>query len=161
MKVLLFSSVLLSGLIAGLMYSYSCSVNIGLRVLQNNEYIKAMQSINRAILNPYFFISFIGLLILYPVTAYRLYTNSPDISFYLLLTATLFYFVGVFGITMLGNVPLNNLLDRFTVSNASPEEITGMRLAFEKPWNNYHTLRTVASIISFGLTILSLIKQKI
>ena len=43
-----------TALIAGLLYAYSCSVNIGLGRLADAEYISAMQSINKAIQNPLF-----------------------------------------------------------------------------------------------------------
>lgn len=160
MKVLLFITVILSGLVAGLLYSYACSVNGGLKALQDSEYLKAMQSINRAILNPFFFISFIGILFIYPLALYRLYANSTDNSFYILLAAAIIYIVGVFGITMFGNVPLNNQLDKFSFMNVSENQVRSMRLIFEKPWNNYHLVRTIASVLSFCLSVLAIIKQK-
>ncbi len=160
MKVFLFTTVLFSGLISGLLYAYSCSVNPGLKSLADKEYIKAMQSINIAIQNPYFFISFMGLLLVFPITTYLLYGHQTSVSFYLFVSAMLIYFVGVFGITMFCNVPLNEKLAKFPISTATTNEISAMRQAFEKPWNRYHRIRTLASIISFGLTILSIIKQK-
>jgi uncharacterized membrane protein len=68
MKMALFTTILFSGLVAGLLYSYSTSVNPGLKALPDNEYIRAMQSINTAIQNPVFFIAFMGLLLLFPFT---------------------------------------------------------------------------------------------
>ena len=161
MKVLLFTTILFSGLIAGLLYGYSCSVNNGLKNLADNEYLKAMQSINVAIQNPWFFIVFMGLLVLFPFLSYRLYSVSVNLSFYLVVAASAIYFIGVFGVTILGNVPLNERLARFDISGVSSTEISAMRQAFERPWNNYHSIRTMASILSFALTILGLIKQKI
>src|SRR5215218_9725134 len=102
MKVLLLMTVLFSGLVAGLFYSYSCSVNLGLKSLPDSEYIKAMQSINIAIQNPVFFISFMGLLLCFPIATYQVYTE-PNTAFYLLVTAMAVYFVGVFGITVFCN----------------------------------------------------------
>jgi uncharacterized membrane protein len=160
MKVLLFTTILFSGLVAGLLYSYSTSVNPGLKTLPGNEYIRAMQSINTAIQNPVFFISFIGLLLLFPFTTYLLYNHVPKGSFYLFALAMAIYFIGVFGITMFFNVPLNEQLARFSLSTASQNEISAMRKLFEKPWNRYHTIRTILSIVSFALTILSVLKQK-
>ena len=46
-----FITILLCGLVAGLLYSYSCSVNSGLKTFADNEFIKAMQAINIAIQN--------------------------------------------------------------------------------------------------------------
>jgi len=161
MKTLLFITILFSGLIAGLLYGYSCSVNNGLKNLADNEYLKAMQSINVAIQNPLFFIVFMGLLILFPFLSYRVYSVSNVNSFYLVVASAVIYFIGVFGVTILGNVPLNERLARFDIPGASLKEISAMRQVFEKPWNNYHAIRTIASILSFGLTIVALIKQKI
>lgn len=159
-NIFIFQSILLSGLIAGLLFSYSCSVNPGLRFLSDNEYIKAMQSINNAIQNLYFFIPFLGLLLVLPISTFLNYKNQIDLSFYLVLLATIIYVFGVFGITMFGNVPLNEHLAKFSITTATSYEISEMRQSFEKPWNSYHTLRTAASIISFSLTIFSLIKSK-
>ena len=159
-SITLFSTLLFSGLIAGLLYSYSCSVNIGLKALPDDAYVKAMQSINRAIQNPYFFVCFVGLLLLFPISAWQSYGRVPLTSFYLLLAAALLYFIGVFGVTVFGNVPLNNQLAQFDISKASSGEISIMRTAFEAPWNKYHFLRTAVAVLSFGLTIAALFKIK-
>jgi len=160
-NAILFIAILLSGLVAGLLYAYSCSVNPGLKALSDREYLDAMQSINEAIQNPIFFLSFVGLLAVYPLSVYRVYTSPLNSSAYLMIIATLIYFFGVFGLTMWRNVPLNELLAKFDISQASSGQITAMRQRFEGPWNNYHGVRTFASILSFGLTILSVMKQKI
>jgi uncharacterized membrane protein len=47
---------------------------------------------------------------------------------------------------MVGNVPLNQRLAKFDVTNASGNEIAQARTGFEKPWNRLHTIRTLASI---------------
>lgn len=153
----MFITILFSGLVAGLLFGYSCSVNIGLNKLTDAEYLKAMQSINTAIQNPYFLICFTGLLILFPLTAWQLYSLQPKILFYWLILAAVLYFIGVFGVTVFGNVPLNNQLAGFTLSTASQKEISSMRLLFETEWNKFHTIRTISAILSFGFTILSII----
>jgi uncharacterized membrane protein len=152
-------SVLACGLLAGLFYGYSCSVNQGLGNLSNEKYLEAFQSINRAIQNPVFFLSFMGSLVFLIITTYLQYRNGMSSSFYCLAAATAIYAIAVFGITVVGNVPLNEQLDKFVIASASPEEISAMRNLFEKPWNNYHTTRTIASILSFVLAILSLLKS--
>lgn len=160
MKVLLFITVLFSGLVSGLLYGYTCSVNPGLKALSDIEYIKAMQSINHAIQNPIFFVSFIGLLILFPITGYMLY-QQKDYAFNLFLSAAIVYVVGVFGVTILFNVPLNDQLAKFPILTAAPHDISQMRQQFEKPWNTYHFIRTLASVIAFSLLILAVLKPKL
>ena len=161
MKVLLFFTILLSGLVAGLFYAYSCSVNIGLKNLPDAAYLKAMQLINIAIQNPLFFASFLGLPVLLIITVFKYYHAGVNTSFFLILGAAITYIIGVLGITTLFNVPLNEMLARFNIEEASRKEVSAMRLLFEKPWNTFHTIRTIASVISFALTILIALLQKI
>ncbi len=161
MKVFLFTTVLFSGLVAGLFYSYACSINIGLKTLSNIEYLKAMQSINIAIQNPVFFFSFMGLLVVFPITTVQLYRHQHLNSPHLYVLAMAIYFICVFGVTIFLNVPLNERLAKFPILTANENEISAMRETYEKPWNAFHNIRTVASILSFGLTILFIIKQKL
>jgi uncharacterized membrane protein len=100
-----------------------------------------------------------GSLLLLPLAAWMAYREGVQISFYLLLTASLVYVVGVFGVTMFGNVPLNNLLDRFDISNASADAIHAMRQKFEPKWNTLHHVRTWAAILAFVMAIISLIRR--
>lgn len=159
-KIFLFLTTFLMSLIAGLFYSYSVSVNPGLNKLSDIEYLKAMKSINRAILNPLFFLSFIGTLVISPGTTALYFRNvGADSSFYLLLTSSVIYIVGVFGVTMLGNVPLNNALDALSITNQPHRELRSGRLQFEIPWNRLHTIRTVANLFSLMLTVLALIMR--
>jgi len=153
------AGILLTGLIAGLFYGYDCSVIKGFRNIPDKEYFTAFQSINRAILNPYFFVSFMGSLLILPVVTWLSYKAAGPVSFYLLIAATILYAIGVFGVTMFGNVPLNNQLDQFDISNATPDALKALRQKFEINWNKLNAIRTYAAILSFLLTIISLAKK--
>ena len=153
-----FAAILLTGLLAGLFYGYTCSVIKGLGNLQDEVYLQSFQSIDKAIQNLYFFISFMGSLLVLPIATWLSYKNFGPATFHLLLSATLIYLVGVFGVTIFRNVPLNDQLAKFSISTSTTNEIAAMRKAFEKPWNTYHTIRTIAALISFSLAILSIIK---
>jgi len=160
-NIALLAAAFTTALIAGLFYSYSCSVNPGLGKLSDANYLSAMQSINREILNPVFFMSFMGTLVLLPLSTWLQYNPSTPLRFYLLLGATLAYGVGTFGVTMLGNVPLNNALDAFQIQSVSPETLRQQRLLFEKPWNQLHAIRTVANIVALILVLLAcIVKQE-
>lgn len=143
-----------TALSAGLFYAYSCSVNPGLGRLPDDQYLAAMQSINRAILNPVFFLSFMGTLILLPLAAWLNYRGLSQ-RFVMLAAAAVLYAIGTFGITIFGNVPLNNLLDGVDLSNASGEKLYELRQAFEIPWGRLHTIRTLANVGALVLTILA------
>jgi uncharacterized membrane protein len=159
-NIILAITTLTTALIAGLLYAYSCSVNGGLARLSDANYILAMQAINKAILNPAFLFSFIGTLFLLPICTYLHYNNGDFNRFYLLLFATIIYLIGVILITAFGNIPLNNSLDSFSVQSTDNESITKARLAFENAWNNFHLIRTIASIVALILVILACLKNK-
>lgn len=154
MNILLFITVLFSGLMAGLFYAYSCSVNPGLKLLGDSEYIKAMQSINRAIQNLIFFLPFLGLLLLFPWSTFQLYNLQNSLP-WMLITAMCVYFIGVFMVTVLFNVPLNEQLEKFPIHTATENEMSEMRKVFEVSWNRFHTIRTISAIVSFGMALIS------
>ncbi len=151
-------AVLLTGLVAGLFYSYACSVTGGLGKLTDREYVMAFQSINSAILNAWFFASFMGSLVVLPTATLLSHNAGINFSFWLLLSATAMYVVGVFGVTIFGNVPLNNMLADFNMDTASSQEVVSLRKRFEASWNTLNLIRTIAAVLSFLLAILSILK---
>lgn len=100
-----------------------------------------------------------GSLVTLAVTAFQL-RSQQTLSFDYLLAAIILYIVGVFGVTMFANVPLNNRLANFNILSATQNDLANMRFIFEKPWITFHFIRTIASIASFVLCIISLIKLK-
>lgn len=158
-QITLILATFLTGLVAGLFYAYQCSVIGGLGKLDDKAYLTAFQHINRVILNPWFFSSFMGCMVVLPVAAWLSNSAGTQSGFYLLLAAAIVYVVGVFGVTIFCNVPLNNALEKFNINGASTGEIHKFRKFFEPPWNRYNLIRTVASAFSFLLCILSMLKN--
>ena len=151
---ILFGSVMLTGLSAGFFYAWSVSVIPGTQKVVDSTYLEAMQSINRAILNPAFFLIFFGTLILLSISSiYEFHANKT--AFWLLLGASITYLVGTVGVTGLGNVPLNDQLDALKLGNLATEKIAEFRSFYETNWNRLHLIRTVFSVVSFLLTILA------
>lgn len=151
-------TVLTLGLIAGLYYGYVCSVNGALGTLTDSEYVKTMQAINIAIQNPVFYLSFFGTLILLPLATWVNYQGSISPKFIFLLVAGVLYIFGSFGVTVAGNVPLNDALANIDVNIASIDKIKGARINFQQRWNLFHNIRTMATIGSFLLSIVAAIK---
>lgn len=153
-NTLLVINCVLTGLLAGVFYAYSVSVNGALKQLKDIEYIRAMQAINRVIQNPLFFICFMGPLVTLPwVTA--LAHGEPQ--FWLLLVATCVYYIGSFGLTVTGNVPLNERLDKISSTQSTPEQLAAARRTYETPWVTLHTIRTLASILAFVLLVVAIV----
>ncbi|SFW82302.1 DUF1772 domain-containing protein [Chitinophaga sancti] len=74
-------------------------------------------------------------------------------SIYLLL-ATLSYYLGVMVVTIPGNIPLNNMLEAFTIQGAAVDELHLMRAQFEQKWNMLNHIRTLCSLASFILVMI-------
>jgi uncharacterized membrane protein len=156
-NIILFLTALCSALMAGLFYSFTCSVSVGLKLLPNAEYLAAMQAINKAIQNPLFFICFFGILVLLPLCTYLQFSAPANSQFWLILFASIIYFVGVFATTIFGNIPLNNALEKFSLLNASTDAINLQRSLFETKWNSFNTIRTISSVASLALIIIACI----
>lgn len=157
--IILIFAALTTALIAGLLFAYACSVNPGLNRLPDTAYVLAMQSINRRIQNPLFFSAFLGAAILLPLAAYMHFQQPLSPRFWLLLAAAVTYLLGVMGITVGGNVPLNEALDAFSVESATAQAIVDHRTAFEAPWNRLHTIRTIASVAALLFVLCSLLSK--
>ncbi|SNR83933.1 anthrone oxygenase family protein [Lutibacter flavus] len=152
-NLLLTTLIALTGLSAGLCFTWSNAITPGIGRLDNIGFLQAFQKMNRAIINPLFLIVFFGpfLLNLINLCFFKGATNIM----WLLIAATAVYFFGVLLITIFGNVPLNEILDKTDLGAASIEELKQLRDKFEDKWNRLHLIRTVASTISFLLLIIT------
>ena len=150
--ITLFATITLTGLSAGFFYSWAVSVIPGMRKVADHVYLETMQSINREILNPWFFVVFFGCMILLFVNAIQYYQSASTV-FWLLLLAVVTYLGGTFGVTGLGNVPLNNALDVLDLSGLTPEKAMEFRQYYEAKWNKLHLVRTLFSVLSFLLAL--------
>ena len=127
----------------------------GIGKLGDIEYLRALQSMNRVILNNAFRIIFLGAIIavaLVPVFYFNLY---PKNIFWLFVFTLVIYWIGVFGVTVSGNIPLNEILDKTNLESITLEEIKTLRESIELKWNNYNLIRCISSGITFILLIVS------
>jgi len=154
----LFCTVLLNALATGFFFAWSVSVIVGTKKVTDLTYLETMQNINREILNPVFFIVFFGSLVTLFLTTY-LQLNHKTV-FWFVLASTIIYLIGTFGVTAFGNVPLNNELDALKIHGFNLTELKQFRTYFEGTWNQYHIIRTIASIISFTLLLIATFIQK-
>ena len=152
--ILLITTVIM-GLTAGIFYCWSVSVTPGIALLPDKEYITAFQQLDKAIINPLFMICFMGLALLLPVCTWVHYQKPQPLRFWLLLAASVLYIVGVVGITMTANVPMNESLSTFNTETATAAEISARRLAHEGRWNYLNNIRTFCCVICLALTVLA------
>lgn len=152
-SIALLTAVILTGLSAGLFYAWMVSVIPGTKKVIDITYLESMQSINRAILNPAFYLIFMGSPLVLAMSTVQQYQSGP--KFFLLLAATLIYLFGTFGVTVFGNVPLNDALDVLDLASLGEAEIKEFRRSYEVKWNRLHWIRTLFAVLSFLLSIIA------
>jgi len=146
--------VLLTGLSAGLCFIWANTIVPGIGKLNDLEFLQAFKSINRVIQNPTFFIVFFGPFIIGILNLFLL-KNSGISQLYPIYVAVGIYFLGLVLVTIFGNVPLNELLERSQLTTMNIEELKTLRNQFENKWNMLHRIRTIVATISFLLLILN------
>jgi len=144
--LVLLAALLLTALSAGLFYAWEVSVIPGTRKLSDACYLQTMQSINRAILNPGFYLIFFGSLLAMVLNIYFQYQNQTNVALGLMIAAMACYTIGTFGVTVFGNVPLNEALDKLDLTTLSVSEAQISRQQYESQWNMLHTWRTVCAV---------------
>ncbi|NIS09633.1 MAG: DUF1772 domain-containing protein [Candidatus Dadabacteria bacterium] len=141
---------------AGLFFVFSNAVMSALSNLKPSYGIQTMQSINRVILNPLFFIVFMGTAITCLIIAVSVIWNSGQPANFYLLSGSLFYLLGSILVTIVRNVPMNNALDK-----AEPESVEAANLWDEylKRWTAWNHVRTIACVLAAILFTIALRKM--
>lgn len=153
--IVLAAAMLLTGIMAGIFFTWSNAVMPGIGKLDDLEFLQALKSMNRVILNNAFIALFGGAMIAVFLLPVFHFTSSPKALFWFYVGTFLLYAVGVFGVTVGGNVPLNELLDGTNLDITSVPEIKALREMIESRWNSLNLIRTVCSILTFGGLIVS------
>lgn len=144
----LVAATITMGLNAGLFYTFSMCVMVGLRRVDDRSFVHVMQRINVAILNGWFAVIFAGPGVL-ALVAIVLQLGADDRSELPWTVAGLASYVVMLVVTLGVNVPLNNQLDAAGEPDQIPD--TGaVRGRFEARWVRWNIARTVASTAGFG-----------
>ncbi|MFE9202551.1 DUF1772 domain-containing protein [Micromonospora sp. NPDC007230] len=146
----LVAATLLTGLMAGLFFAYSCSVMPGLAATDDRSFGQTMRWINRRILNGWFLTAFLGSMVLLVAAVALHFRNGPVLAW---TGAALVLYGATLVITMRWNVPLNDQLDRAGPAD-DPAEV---RRRFEAPWVRWNLARTITSVAAFGCLIGALV----
>lgn len=144
------AALVLTGAMAGLFYAYSISGMRGLDRIPADQAVSAMQSINRAILNPAFFVAFFGAPVASSAAGVLLLVAGPRPAAVLCFVAAAVYILGTLVPTRVVNVPLNQMLE----AAGTPVDLTeavGLWAAFSPRWTWWNTLRAVFSFVSLLL----------
>lgn len=150
----------LSGLIAGVYYAFNVAFVPALRHLNGKQHIAAMQAINQKIKNPVFFLSFFGPSVLLPIAAWM---HRGAAQFPLLVIAALLHIIGGVGVTVGGNIPLNERLDQVKADTLTEAEADKIRREFQAPgsaWMRFHNIRTLTTTAATVLVLIAALSKR-
>ena len=141
------------GLVGGIFFAFSTFVITALGRLQPPQGIAAMQSINIAVINPWFMAVFLGTaaLCLVLATFSVLQWHQPSARY--LLLGSLCYLIGTVSVTLLCNVPLNDALAQ---ANPNTPEAANLWIRYLTSWTMWNHVRTIAAIVAATVFTLAL-----
>lgn len=143
MSHLILAAAIGSGLVAGVFLAFSSFVMQALARLPAPAGIAAMQAINVTVINPLFLGIFFGAALASGgLIVATLLAATPSAT---LLAGGLLYLIGTFGVTIAGNVPLNERLARLDA--ASPAAAAFWR-DYLRRWTRWNHLRTAMATLA-------------
>lgn len=150
---LTFVAALGCGLVAGIFFAFSAFVMKALSRLPAGEGMAAMQSINVAVLNPWFMAAFMGTAVLCVLALIASLLRWHEAGAIYLFTGSLLYLVGCLLVTIVFNVPRNEALAR--VVPASPDS-AGLWAGYVSSWTAWNHVRTAASLAAAAFLTIAL-----
>ncbi len=145
---LILAGLLASALSAGFFYTYSISAMPGLTAANPSSAIGAMQGINAVIRTPVFAFAFFGALLFpFAATLSAWIGRERRVGALAFLSAAV-YGLGVFAVTFLVNVPLNEALAR---ANPTSDTAGSLWANYYGPWTTWNHLRAICACLTFGL----------
>ncbi len=156
-QIALILAAFLCSLVAGFVFAFALVVMPGLRSLNDREFIRAFQVMDRIIQNkqPVFMLVWVGSVVALVTSAVLGFGQLDGAGRVLMIFAALAYLFGVQLSTFTINVPLNNKLQTLDVDAMNETTQNTARKDFEPRWNRWNSFRTVfASLASALLMVL-------
>lgn len=145
-----------SALVAGVFQAFSDFVMPGLIRSEPKGGIESMQHINRTVFRSVFLATFLILVpVLLAFSAFAWF-QMDGIARGLIISGTAVYILSVFGVTIAGNVPMNERLDGMAYASAEAGTYWQTYGKVWTNWNHVRTLGSVATAICFLLAAVSL-----
>lgn len=145
------ASLLWTGVMAGFFFAFSSAVMPGLDDSDPLAAMEAMQAINDAVINAVFAIAFFGAPLICLVTMVRSLRRG-GLASWLVVVGCAIYLVGVFGVTVGFNVPLNEELARRNLAQA---DAAPAMVDYIATWSTWNDVRTLSGLAAFALLALS------
>jgi len=155
---LLFAT-LLCALVAGFTLLFAIVVMPGIGTLQDREYLRAFQVMDRVIQDnqPLFIFVWVGSALALVVATVLGVGQLVGVERMILVVAAVAYLAGTQLPTVMINIPLNNSLQALNVESADAPTLKEMRQRFEPRWNRWNTIRTFFAILASALLMVLLL----
>jgi uncharacterized membrane protein len=156
-QAVLILATFLCSLVAGLLFAFAVVVMPGIRSLDDREFIRAFQVMDRVIQNnqPLFMLVWVGSVVVLITSAVLGIGQLDGVGRLLIIFAALVYLLGIQLPTVTINIPLNNKLQTLDVEAMNETAQKVARDDFEPRWNRWNSIRTaLASLASVLLVIL-------
>ncbi|MGD8954387.1 MAG: DUF1772 domain-containing protein [Desulfobacterales bacterium] len=156
-QIILILATFLCSLVAGFLFAFAVVTMPGIRILNDREFIRAFQVMDRIIQNnqPIFMLVWLGSVVALVASAVLGIGQLDGAGRLLFILAVLAYFLGVQLPTVTINVPLNNKLQTLDVDAMNETSQKIARKDFEPRWNLWNSIRAAfASLVSALLIIL-------
>ena len=159
-QIVLILAAFLCSLVAGFLFSFALVVMPGIRSLNDREFIRAFQVMDRVIQNsqPIFVFVWLGSVVAL-VASVVLGIGQLDVAGRLLIIfAVLAYVICVQLPTFIINIPLNNKLKTMDVDAMNETSQKAARKEFEPRWNLWNSIRTTFASLTSALLIILLFR---
>ena len=156
-QITLILATFLCSLVAGFLFAFALVVMPGIKNLNDREFIRAFQVVDRVIQNnqPIFVLVWVGSVVALVTSAVLGFGQLDGAGRLLMIFAALAYLLGVQLPTVTINIPLNNKLQTLDVDDMNETTQKAARIDFEPRWNLWNSIRTpFASLASVLLIIL-------
>ena len=137
--------IVMIGLMGGIYFSFSIFVMKALSELPALQAAQVMNRINEIIVKTLFLPLFFGSTLLSVGLMIWSFLQWQGLSSTLVIVATLIYVAGMFLVTVIGNVPLNNALQ---AREEDPQELVSYWSVYLKQWTRLNHIRTLSCILA-------------
>ena len=148
-------SVIAFGLVAGVFLAFSDFIMRSLDKATAPAGVEVMQAINREVFRYVFMPLFLGMAAVSLVILGYAYLSLTGPAAVLSMFAAGLYLVGVFGVTVVFNVPLNNRLA--ALDHRSAEVLSFWSGTYRPRWTAWNSIRTIASAAAAACLLSALI----
>ena len=159
-QIALMLATFLCSLVAGLCFAWALVVMPGIRSLNDREFIRAFQVMDRVIQNnqPIFVLVWVGSVVALVTSAVFGIGQLDGAGRLLIIFAALAYLLGVQLPTVTMNIPLNNKLQTLDVDAMNESTQKAARQDFEPRWNLWNSIRTAFASLASALLIILLFR---